>query len=134
MALLHLTARSHTRVPVWMLDSPGVVQSLGKLPGIAFVTASVTGDDGKPRPGLTSSAFSLLLMATPEAVASQAVSVVLVREESLEGFYGLVIAPKGKKAWPVGEFVIALEVKVSKKVANRTVVSQGRTVVRVFRD
>ena len=134
MALLHVTARSHTRVPVWMLDSPGVVQSLGKLPGVAFVCVSVTGEDGKPRTGLTASAFPLLLMATPEPVSSQGVSVALVREEPLDGFYSLVVAPKGKKNWPVGEFVMALQVKVSSKATSHTVVSQGRTVVRVVRD
>jgi hypothetical protein len=134
MALLHVTARGHTRIPFWILDHVGTAQSLSKLASVAFMAVSVTNDDGSPRKGLAGSAFSLLLLATPDAVAEQDAFVALLREESLPGFYSLVFAPPGKKKWPTGGFAVALEVKVTKKTGNRTVTSQGRTVVRVERD
>jgi hypothetical protein len=134
MPLLHLTGRGHTRIPTWILDHAGTVQSLAKLPSVAFLTLSISNDDGSPRKGLSASAFSLLLMATPEPVAKQDVVVALVREESLAGCYSLVVAPTGKATWPQGEFIVALQVKVAKKVGTRTITHQGRTVVRMKRD
>ena len=46
MALLHLTARGHTRIPAWIVAHAGAFQSLSKLSSPAFLTLSVTNDDG----------------------------------------------------------------------------------------
>ena len=134
MARLHVTVRGHTRIPVWILDNAGTMQALAKLSSVAFMSVSVTNDDGSPRKGLATGAFSVLLLATPGPVPQQDAFVALLREEGLPGFYSLVFAPPGKSKWPTGDFVVALQVKVTKKVGNRSVTSQGRTVVRVDRD
>lgn len=134
MALLHVVARGHTRVPTWILDNVGNVQVLTKLSSLAFMSVAVTNDDGSPRKGLATSAFSLLLLATPGPVAEQDAFVALLREEGLPGFYSLVFAPTDKSKWPTGDFLVAVQVKLAKKTGNRSVTSQGRTVVRVARD
>jgi hypothetical protein len=134
MSLLHVTARAHPRIPLWMLDDAAELKLLAQFPSLAFIAVSVGNDDGTPRTGLEAGAFSLLLLATPEPVSSQGAKIAVVREESLAGFYGLVVAPKSKTKWPLGELVVGLQVKASKVVGSRTVTSQGRTVVRVFRN
>jgi len=134
MTLLHVTARGHTRVPTWILDNAGTVQSLSKLASVAFMAVAVTNNDGSPRQGLAADAFALLLLATPGPVAKQDAFVALLREESLPGLYTIVFAPPGKAKWPTGDFVVGLQVKSTKKTGTRSVTSQGRTVVRVARD
>ena len=131
MSMLHLTARSHPKVPMWILDDAPAVKLLSQFPSLAFLTVSVTNDDGTPRNGLEATAFSLLVLATPEPVSKQGAKVVLLRAETLDGFYGLVVAPKSGK-WPLGEFVFGLQAKV--KALRGVDASQGRTVVRVMRD
>ena len=133
MSMLHITARAHPRIPLWMLDDAAEIKLLGQFPSHAYIAVSVTNEDGTPRTKLDATAFSTLLLATPEPLSKQGAKVAVVREESLAGFYGLVVVPTSKSKWPLGEFAMGLQVKSTKTTGNRSVTSQGRTVVRVLR-